>query len=60
MLQRDETWQALRALSLVALALFIGAQALPALRPYRRQVVGAALVVYLLGGAVIAGWYLMK
>jgi hypothetical protein len=56
----DETWQALRALSLVALALFIGVQALPALRPYRRQIVGAALVVYLAGGAVIAVWYLMK
>ena len=57
---RDETWQALRALSLVALALFIGVRALPALRPYRRQIVGAALVVYLAGGAVIAVWYLMK
>ncbi len=59
-MHRDETWQALRALSLVALALFIGAQALPALRPYRKQIVGAAVVVYFVGGAVIAGWYLLK
>ena len=56
----DETWRALRTLSLLALALFIGAQALPALRPYRKQVIAAAVVVYFVGGAVIAGWYLMK
>jgi hypothetical protein len=57
---RDETWQALRALSLVALALFIGGQAPAAQRPQRWQKLGAALVVYLAGGAVIAEWYLMK
>lgn len=59
-MQGDQTWQALQALSLVALALFIGAQALPAARAYRRLIVGTALVVYLAGGAVILLWYLMR
>jgi hypothetical protein len=56
----DQTWQALQALSLVTLALFIGAGALPALRPYYRKLVGAALVLYLGGGAVILLWYLIR
>lgn len=54
-----QTWQALQVLTLAALALFIGAQALPPLRPWRQTLIGAALVLYLAGGAVLLVLYLL-
>lgn len=54
------TWEALRGVTLLCLALFIGAQALPGLRPYRRQIMMATLVLYFGALAVLVGWLLIK
>lgn len=54
------TWEALRAITLLCLALFVSAGAFPALRPYRRRLTLAALVVYCVALAGLGVWLAVK